>query len=68
MDGIFILSLRCSARFSKTSRKDERGPAEGDDETACDEIEGGFPFVRSHAAGEEVDPDVFTLLHFYLSI
>jgi len=26
MDGIFILSLRRSARFSKTSGKDERGP------------------------------------------
>lgn len=27
MDGIFILSLRRSARFLKTSGKDERGPA-----------------------------------------
>lgn len=41
MDGIFILSLRRSAQFSKTSGKDERGSG-GRDETACDEIEGGF--------------------------
>jgi len=27
MDGIFILSLRRSARFLETSGKDERGPA-----------------------------------------
>lgn len=33
-----------------------------------DEIEGGFHSVRSHAARGVVEPDVFTLLHFYLSI
>jgi len=68
MDGIFILSLRRSARFS-TSGKDERGPGRGGrTATRLRWDWGWFPFVRSHAAREVVEPDVFTLLHFYLSI
>lgn len=67
MDGIFILSLRRSARYSRGgSGRDERGMGKGRDETAGDEIEGGFHPYGLTQRESGMRPDVFALRYAFI--